>query len=114
METALADLDMRVTGLETKVTDLETKVTDLDTRVIGIEKIIKESELETVNTRLGMMDLKLDKLQDNYERLDLSMREISREVAGGFYKTKYQIRKLEDQGATIVKILEYRELLPAH
>lgn len=112
INTRLDQLDAKVTELDAKVTELDVKVTELDTRLTNVEKIIKESELDKMNTRLGMMDLKLDKLQDNYERLDATMREISSEVANGFYKTKHQIKKLEDQGTTVVKILEYRELLP--
>lgn len=37
---------------------------------------------------------------------------LSGETASGFYKFKHQIRKLEDQGETIVKVLEFRKLIP--
>ena len=70
----------------------------LDARVTCLEAFIKEAEL--------------DKLQDNYERLEADISTVSSDVKNGFYRVKHQIRRLEDQGATIVKVLEYRELIP--
>lgn len=105
INTKLDDIDARVTGLETAVEKLDARMTDMET-------IIREAELDKVNTRLGMIDLKLDKLQDHYEKLDADVRVLSGETASGFYKFKHQIRKLEDQGETIVKVLEYRKLIP--
>lgn len=119
VNTKLDDIDARVTGLEAavgkldaRVTGLETAVEKLDARMTDMETIIREAELDKVNTRLGMIDSKLDKLQDHYEKLDADVRVLSGETASGFYKFKHQIRKLEDQGETIVKVLEFRKLIP--
>ena len=119
INTKLDDIDARVTGLEAavgkldaRVTGLETAVEKLDARMTDMETIIREAELDKVNTRLGMIDSKLDKLQDHYEKLDADVRVLSGETASGIYKFKHQIRKLEDQGETIVKVLEFRKLIP--
>ena len=112
INTKLDNIDTRVTGLETAVEKLDTRKTGLESRVTDVETIIREAELDKVNPRLGMIDLKLDKLQDHYEKLDADMRVLSGETASGFYKIKHQLRKLEDQGETIVKVLEFRNLIP--
>ena len=81
---------------------VNTRLDQIETRLSGLE------------TKVANVETRLDKLQDNYERLDVSMREMSSEVAAGFYKSKHQMKKLEAQGAVVAKILEYRELLPVH
>ena len=119
INTKLDRIDERVTGLEKaverldeRVTGLEETTSKLETRMTAVETIIKEAELDKVNSRLGMIELKIDKLQDHYEKLDADMRVLSGETASGFYKIKHQIRKLEDQGKTIVTVLEMRNLIP--
>lgn len=112
INTKLDNIDTRMTGLETAVEKLDTRMTGLESRVTDVETIIREAELDKVNTRLGMIDLKLDKLQDHYEKLDADVRVLSGETASGFYKIKHQLRKLEDQGEMIVRVLEFRNLIP--
>lgn len=126
INTKLDNIDARMTGLETGMTDLETKMinleasvdrldarmTGLETRMTDVESLIKEAEPDKANNRLGMIDLKLDKLQESYEKLDADVRVLSGETASGFYRIKHQIRQLEDQGGTIIKVLEMRNLIP--
>ena len=40
-----------------------------------------ETRLSGLETKVANVETRLDKLQDNYERLDVSMREMSSEVA---------------------------------
>lgn len=112
LDERVASLEETTSKLETRMTAMETRMAAMETRMTAVETIIKEAELDQVNNRLGMIELKIDKLQDHYEKLDADMRVLSGETASGFYKIKHQIRKLEDQGKTIVTALEMRNLIP--
>lgn len=98
--------------INTKLDNIDARVTGLETGMTDVESLIKEAEPDKANNRLGMIDLKLDKLQDSYEKLDADVRVLSGETASGFYRIKHQIRQLEDQGGTIIKVLEMRNLIP--
>ncbi len=96
-----------MTNLEERMTSVEERTTSLEERTANIEE-----ELIQVNSRLGMLELKADKSQDNYEKLEAYLLTIASDVKNGFYKSKHQFRLLEDQGNSIIKVLAYRELIP--
>ncbi len=117
----LEKLEERMTGVEERLTNVETTVSKLDERLTSVETTVSkldermmnvETELEQVHSKLGMLDLKADKAQDNYEKLEAYLLTIASDVKNGFYKNKHQFRKLEDQSNAIIKVLEFRALLP--
>ena len=107
LEERMTNLEERMTSLEERMTSVEERMTSLEERTANIEE-----ELIQVNSRLGMLELKADKSQDNYEKLEAYLLTIASDVKNGFYKSKHQFRLLEDQGNSIIKVLEYRELIP--
>ncbi len=107
IEDQITNLGERMTSLEERTTSLEERMTSLEERTANIEE-----ELIQVNSRLGMLELKADKSQDNYEKLEAYLLTIASDVKNGFYKSKHQFRLLEDQGNSIIKVLAYRELIP--
>ena len=107
LEERMTNLEERMTSLEERMTSVEERMTNLEERTANIEE-----ELIQVNSRLGMLELKADKSQDNYEKLEAYLLTIASDVKNGFYKSKHQFRLLEDQGNSIIKVLEYRELIP--
>lgn len=109
-----AKLNNRLTGIEDQITNLGERMTSLEERTTSLEERTAniEEELIQVNSRLGMLELKADKSQDNYEKLEAYLLTIASDVKNGFYKSKHQFRLLEDQGNSIIKVLEYRELIP--
>ena len=107
LEERMTNLEERMTSLEERMTSVEERTTSLEERTANIEE-----ELIQVNSRLGMLELKADKSQDNYEKLEAYLLTIASDVKNGFYKSKHQFRLLEDQGNSIIKVLEYRELIP--
>ncbi len=112
LEKMVEKLDTMMSGLDTRMTSLEKTTEKLGARLTDVETLIREAKLDKVSSRLGMLELKLDKLQDNYEKMDADVRVLSGETASGFYKIKHQLRQVEDQGRTIVKVLELRNLIP--
>jgi chromosome segregation ATPase len=109
-----AKLNNRLTGIEDQITNLGERMTSLEERTTSLEERTAniEEELIQVNSRLGMLELKADKSQDNYEKLEAYLLTIASDVKNGFYKSKHQFRLLEDQGNSIIKVLAYRELIP--
>ncbi len=107
LEERMTSLEERMTSVEERMTRVEERTTSLEERTANIEE-----ELIQVNSRLGMLELKADKSQDNYEKLEAYLLTIASDVKNGFYKSKHQFRLLEDQGNSIIKVLEYRELIP--
>ena len=107
LEERMTNLEERMTSLEERMTSVEERTTSLEERTANIEE-----ELIQVNSRLGMLELKADKSQDNYEKLEAYLLTIASDVKNGFYKSKHQFRLLEDQGNSIIKVLAYRELIP--
>ncbi len=107
IEDQITNLGERMTSVEERMTSVEERTTSLEERTANIEE-----ELIQVNSRLGMLELKADKSQDNYEKLEAYLLTIASDVKNGFYKSKHQFRLLEDQGNSIIKVLEYRELIP--
>ena len=107
LEERMTNFEERMTSLEERMTSVEERMTSLEERTANIEE-----ELIQVNSRLGMLELKADKSQDNYEKLEAYLLTIASDVKNGFYKSKHQFRLLEDQGNSIIKVLEYRELIP--
>ncbi len=103
----MTSVEERMTSVEERMTSVEERTTSLEERTANIEE-----ELIQVNSRLGMLELKADKSQDNYEKLEAYLLTIASDVKNGFYKSKHQFRLLEDQGNSIIKVLEYRELIP--
>lgn len=110
-EERLMKLEERVTSVETAVSDLNERMTNVETAVSSLDERMT-AELEQVNSRLGMLELKADKAQDNYEKLEAYLLTIASDVKNGFYKNKHQFRKLEDQSNAIIKVLEFRSLIP--
>ncbi len=110
----MTSLEERTTSLEERMTNLEERMTSVEERMTSLEERTAniEEELIQVNSRLGMLELKADKSQDNYEKLEAYLLTIASDVKNGFYKSKHQFRLLEDQGNSIIKVLEYRELIP--
>lgn len=110
----MTSLEERTTSLEERMTNLEERMTSVEERTTSLEERTAniEEELIQVNSRLGMLELKADKSQDNYEKLEAYLLTIASDVKNGFYKSKHQFRLLEDQGNSIIKVLEYRELIP--
>lgn len=109
-EERLMKLEERVTSVETAVSDLNERMTNVETAVSSLDERMT-AELEQVNSRLGMLELKADKAQDNYEKLEAYLLTIASDVKNGFYKNKHQFRKLEDQSNAIIKVLEFRSLI---
>ncbi len=107
LEERMTNLEERMTSVEERMTSVEERTTSLEERTANIEE-----ELIQVNSRLGMLELKADKSQDNYEKLEAYLLTIASDVKNGFYKSKHQFRLLEDQGNSIIKVLAYRELIP--
>ncbi len=107
VEERMTSVEERMTSVEERMTSVEERTTSLEERTANIEE-----ELIQVNSRLGMLELKADKSQDNYEKLEAYLLTIASDVKNGFYKSKHQFRLLEDQGNSIIKVLEYRELIP--
>ena len=114
IEDQITNLGERMTSLEERTTSLEERMTNFEERMTSLEERTAniEEELIQVNSRLGMLELKADKSQDNYEKLEAYLLTIASDVKNGFYKSKHQFRLLEDQGNSIIKVLEYRELIP--
>ncbi len=114
IEDQITNLGERMTSLEERTTSLEERMTSVEERTTSLEERTAniEEELIQVNSRLGMLELKADKSQDNYEKLEAYLLTIASDVKNGFYKSKHQFRLLEDQGNSIIKVLEYRELIP--
>lgn len=110
----MTSLEERTTSLEERMTNLEERMTSVEERTTSLEERTAniEEELIQVNSRLGMLELKADKSQDNYEKLEAYLLTIASDVKNGFYKSKHQFRLLEDQGNSIIKVLAYRELIP--
>ena len=109
-EERLMKLEERVTSVETAVSDLNERMTNVETAVSSLDERMT-AELEQVNSRLGMLELKADKAQDNYEKLEAYLLTIASDVKNGFYKNKHQFRKLEDQSNAIIKVVEFRSLI---
>ncbi len=107
LEERMTSVEERMTSVEERMTSVEERTTSLEERTANIEE-----ELIQVNSRLGMLELKADKSQDNYEKLEAYLLTIASDVKNGFYKSKHQFRLLEDQGNSIIKVLAYRELIP--
>lgn len=107
VEERMTSVEERMTSVEKRMTSVEERTTSLEERTANIEE-----ELIQVNSRLGMLELKADKSQDNYEKLEAYLLTIASDVKNGFYKSKHQFRLLEDQGNSIIKVLAYRELIP--
>ncbi len=107
VEERMTSVEERMTSVEERMTSVEERTTSLEERTANIEE-----ELIQVNSRLGMLELKADKSQDNYEKLEAYLLTIASDVKNGFYKSKHQFRLLEDQGNSIIKVLAYRELIP--
>ncbi len=114
IEDQITNLGERMTSLEERTTSLEERMTSVEERTTSLEERTAniEEELIQVNSRLGMLELKADKSQDNYEKLEAYLLTIASDVKNGFYKSKHQFRLLEDQGNSIIKVLAYRELIP--
>ena len=114
IEDQITNLGERMTRLEERMTSLEERMTSVEERTTSLEERTAniEEELIQVNSRLGMLELKADKSQDNYEKLEAYLLTIASDVKNGFYKSKHQFRLLEDQGNSIIKVLAYRELIP--
>ena len=114
LEERMTNLEERMTSVEERMTNLEERMTSVEERTTSLEERTAniEEELIQVNSRLGMLELKADKSQDNYEKLEAYLLTIASDVKNGFYKSKHQFRLLEDQGNSIIKVLAYRELIP--
>ncbi len=114
LEERMTNLEERMTSLEERMTSVEKRMTSVEERTTSLEERTAniEEELIQVNSRLGMLELKADKSQDNYEKLEAYLLTIASDVKNGFYKSKHQFRLLEDQGNSIIKVLAYRELIP--
>ena len=114
LEERMTNLEERMTSVEERMTSVEERMTSVEERTTSLEERTAniEEELIQVNSRLGMLELKADKSQDNYEKLEAYLLTIASDVKNGFYKSKHQFRLLEDQGNSIIKVLEYRELIP--
>lgn len=97
--------------LNERLTKIDDRMAKFEERLIKLEERMT-AELEQVNSRLGMLELKADKAQDNYEKLEAYLLTIASDVKNGFYKNKHQFRKLEDQSNAIIKVLEFRSLIP--
>ncbi len=114
LEERMTNLEERMTSVEERMTSVEERMTSVEERTTSLEERTAniEEELIQVNSRLGMLELKADKSQDNYEKLEAYLLTIASDVKNGFYKSKHQFRLLEDQGNSIIKVLAYRELIP--
>lgn len=71
-----------------------------------------QKDIKKLQDKQERFEYKLDELQDSHERMDADIRTMSGEIAGGFYKTKHQIRALDDQIETVIKVLELKDILP--